>query len=83
MNENIKSNVNGHKTNKISNCTAFKVVEEADKKRESLLEIFKEHLNNKYNTYFFWFFICEQLNFGVVILQWFITNNFLKFQFIR
>ena len=62
---------------------SLKVVEDADKKRESLLETFKEHLNNKYDHYACWFFICEQLNFAVVILQWFITNNFLKFQFIR
>ena len=60
-----------------------KIVEDSDKKRETLLQTFKEHLNNKYDRYAAWFFICEQLNFAVVILQWFLTNGFLKYQFIR
>ena len=61
----------------------LKIVEDSDKKRESLLYTFKVHLNNKYDRYAAWFFMCEQLNFAVVILQWFLTNGFLKYQFIR
>ena len=58
-------------------------MEDADKKRDSLMETFKEHLNNKYDKYAALFFLCEQLNFVLVILMWFITNSFLKHQFIR
>ena len=60
-----------------------KIVEEADEKRDDLIVTFREHLDNKYNLYAFWFFICEQLNFVVVISQWFITTKFLKFPFMR
>ena len=40
----------------------------------------QEHLHNKYNAYAIWFFVCEQLNFIVVLSMWFITNKFLKYQ---
>ena len=39
-------------------------------------------MHNKYNSYAFWFFCCEQLNFFVVLCMWFITNKFLKYQFL-
>lgn len=39
-------------------------------------------MHNKYNAYAFWFFCCEQLNFIVVLAQWFITNKFLKYKFL-
>ena len=42
----------------------------------------QEHLHNKYNAYAIWFFVCEQLNFIVVLSMWFITNKFLKYQFL-
>ena len=42
----------------------------------------QEHLHNKYNAYAIWFFVCEQLNFLVVLSMWFITNKFLKYQFL-
>ena len=47
------------------------------------METFKEHLNNKYDKYAALFFLCEQLSFVLVILMWFVTNSFLKHQFIR
>ena len=43
----------------------------------------QEHLHNKYNAYAIWFFVCEQLNFIVVLSMWFITNKFLKYQVIQ
>ena len=58
-------------------------MEDAGEKREGLVETFKEHLNNKYDKYAALFFICEQLNFVLVIMMWFVTNSFLKYQFIR
>ena len=61
----------------------LKVVEDEKKKREDLIKIFREHLNNKYDNYALAFFLCEQLNTAIVILQWFIANNFLKYQFAR
>jgi len=60
-----------------------KIVEDADEKRESLIKTFHDHLHNKYNAYAAWFLCCEQLNFTTVLCQWFITNRFLKYQFIR
>lgn len=60
-----------------------KIVEDADEKRESLIRTFHDHLHNKYNAYAAWFLCCEQLNFTVVLSQWFITNRFLKYQFLR
>ena len=59
-----------------------KIVENAAEKRESLIKTFQEHLHNKYNAYAAWFLCCEQLNFTVVVSQWFITDKFLKNQFI-
>ena len=40
-------------------------------------------MHNKYNAYAIWFFVCEQLNFIVVLSMWFITNKFLKYQVIQ
>ena len=48
-----------------------------------MIKTFQEHLNNKYNAYAAWFLCCEQLNFTVVLSQWFITNRFLKYQFLH
>ena len=59
-----------------------KIVENAAEKRETLIKTFQEHLHNKYNSYAAWFLCCEQLNFTVVISQWFITDRFLKYKFI-
>ena len=59
-----------------------KIVEDAAEKRESLIKTFQDHLHNKYNAYAAWFLCCEQLNFTVVMSQWFITDRFLKYQFI-
>lgn len=47
-----------------------------------MLVFFQEHLHNKYNSYATWFFCCEQLNLVTVISLWFITNKFLKYQFL-
>jgi hypothetical protein len=60
-----------------------KIVEDAAEKRESLIKTFQEHLHNKYNAYAAWFLCCEQLNFTVVLSQWFVTNKFLKYKFLR
>ncbi len=62
--------------------TTTKIIEDAEEKRDTLLRTFQEHLSNKYNAYAFWFFCCEQLNFIVVLSQWFITNKFLKYKFL-
>ena len=48
-----------------------------------MIKTFQEHLHNKYNAYAAWFLCCEQLNFTVVLSQWFITNRFLKYQFLH
>ena len=58
--------------------TRGKIIEDADKKRDDLIMVFRQHLNNKYNIYAGWFFTFEQLNFVIVLLQWSITSKFLK-----
>ena len=62
--------------------TTEKIVENAAEKRESLLTTFQEHLHNKYGTYAKVFLACEQLNFFIILCQWFITDKFLKYQFL-
>ena len=59
-----------------------KIIEDADEKREALVQTFQDHLHNKYNSYAFGFCVCEQLNFVVVMAQWFVTHKFLKYQFL-
>ena len=58
--------------------TRGKIIEDADKKRDDLIMVFRQHLNNKYNIYAGWFFTFEQLNFVIVLMQWSITSKFLK-----
>ena len=55
-----------------------KIIEDADKKRDDLIMVFRQHLKNKYNFYAGCFFVLEQINFLIVIVQWFVTSKFLK-----
>eukprot|EP00095_Tigriopus_kingsejongensis_P003608 maker-scaffold49_size462716-snap-gene-0.5 protein:Tk03608 transcript:maker-scaffold49_size462716-snap-gene-0.5-mRNA-1 annotation:"innexin inx2" len=66
----------------LSRGTTTKIIEDAEDKRNKLVCTFQEHLHNKYSSYATWFFCCEQLNFVMVISVWFITNKFLKYQFL-
>ncbi|TRY78246.1 hypothetical protein TCAL_06746 [Tigriopus californicus] len=67
----------------LSKGTTTKIIEDAKEKRENLVSTFQEHLHNKYNSYAAWFFCCEQLNLIIVVSLWFITNKFLKYQFLN
>ena len=55
-----------------------KIIEDADKKRDDLIMVFRQHLKNKYNFYAGCFFVLEQINFLIVIVQWLVTSKFLK-----
>jgi len=59
-----------------------KIIEEAEEKRESLLTVFAEHLHNKYTRYAIIFFLCELFNLVIAIVNIFITNRFLHYDFI-
>ena len=48
----------------------------------SLLQVFKDNLQNRYNRYAMAFFSCEVLNVVVVTSQFFLTNLFLDHQFL-
>ena len=61
--------------------TTGKIIEDTDDKLKSLMKTFKDNLQNKYNRYAFIFFSCELLNLAIVILQFILTDFFLKHQF--
>ena len=46
-----------------------KVVEEAERKRDELVAIFRRNLHNKYDRYFRSFIGCEVLNLAIVVSQ--------------
>ncbi len=59
-----------------------RIVEDPEEKMTKLIKTFKHNLQNKYNRYAFGFFGCEFLNVLVVIGQFFVTNVFLRGQFL-
>lgn len=59
-----------------------RIIEDKDEKLSVLLKTFRHNLQNKYNSYTFIFFLCELLNFIVVVTQFIATDVFLKHQFI-
>lgn len=61
--------------------TTGRIIEDGDDKRDKMLRVFRDNLQNKYNRYAFIFFACEVLNLIVVISQFLITNIFLEYQF--
>ena len=61
--------------------TTGRIVEDGDDKKEKMLRVFRDNLQNKYNRYFYIFFTCEFLNLVVVVSQMFITDVFLQNQF--
>ena len=63
--------------------TTGRIIEDGDDKRDKMLRVFRDNLQNKYNRYAFIFFACEFLNLVVVFSQIFITNVFLKNQFLN
>jgi hypothetical protein len=62
--------------------TTGRIIEDGDDKLEKMLRVFRDNLQNKYNRYAYTFFGCELLNLIVVFSQIFITNVFLKNQFL-
>ena len=62
--------------------TTGRIIEDGDDKRDKMLRVFRDNLQNKYNRYAFIFFGCEVLNLIVVFSQIFITNKFLENQFL-
>ena len=59
-----------------------KVVEDVADKCEELVNVFTEHLHNRYNRYCYGFFSCELLNLVIVICQFFLTDRFLGGHFL-
>jgi len=59
-----------------------KIIEDAEEKRDDLIQTFQEHLHNKYNKYAAMFYICETTNLLVVISQIFVVNRFLNYEFL-
>jgi len=60
-----------------------KIIEDAEEKRDCLIQTFQEHLHNKYTKYAILFHICETLNLVVVSSQFFVVNRFLNYQFLN
>ena len=61
--------------------TTGRIVEDGDDKKEKMLRVFRDNLQNKYNRYAFIFFACELFNLVIVVSQVFITDVFLLGQF--
>lgn len=61
--------------------TGSKLVEHSREKREILLDAFTKHLKNRYNCYALTFFICETLNLVVLMVLFYLTDEFLQNQF--
>ena len=61
--------------------TTGRIIEDGDDKKDKMLRVFRDNLQNKYNRYAFIFFACELLNLIVVVSQVFITDKFLNNQF--
>ena len=59
-----------------------KIVEDAEKKCDCLLDTFNQQLRNKYDRYFYGFLGCEILNILIVVSQMFLTNRFLGGNFL-
>ena len=62
--------------------TTGRIIEDGDEKRDKMLVVFRDNLQNKYNRYAAIFFACEVLNLIVVVSQFFITDVFLENQFL-
>lgn len=60
--------------------TGSKLVEHSREKREILLDAFTKHLKNRYNCYALTFFICETLNLVVLMVLFYLTDEFLQNQ---
>jgi len=61
--------------------TTSKIIENADKKREELIQTFQEHLHNKYNRYALSFICFEQFNLACLFAWWMAANGFLQYRF--
>merc|ERR1712106_416365 len=59
-----------------------KIIEDAEEKRDSLIQTFQEHLHNKYTKYAALFYFCETCNLFIVISQIFVVNRFLNYEFL-
>eukprot|EP00092_Neocalanus_flemingeri_P002461 GFUD01002633.1.p1 GENE.GFUD01002633.1~~GFUD01002633.1.p1 ORF type:complete len:421 (-),score=78.51 GFUD01002633.1:86-1348(-) len=59
-----------------------KIIEDAEEKRDSLIQTFQEHLHNKYTKYAALFYFCETANLFVVISQIFVVNSFINYHFL-
>ena len=55
--------------------TTDRIIEGQDDKLESLLRTFRHNLQNKYNRYTFFFFLCEVLNFLIMAFQFYVTGG--------
>jgi len=58
--------------------TTTRIIEDQDEKREKLVEFFRRNIQNKYNIYLVGFICCEFLNIIIVLLQFPMTNKFLR-----
>ena len=54
--------------------TTDRIIEGQDVKLESLLRTFRHNLQNKYNRYTFFFFLCEVFNFLIMAFQFYVTG---------
>ena len=54
--------------------TTDRIIENQDDKLESLLRTFRHNLQNKYNRYTFFFFLCEVFNFLIMAFQFYVTG---------
>ena len=54
--------------------TTDRIIEGQDDKLEILLRTFRHNLQNKYNRYTFFFFLCEVFNFLIMAFQFYVTG---------
>jgi len=59
-----------------------RTIENAEEKQYKLLDLFEEHVHNKFNKYTFCFFFCELLNLLFCACQIYVTDMLLNQQFM-
>ena len=61
--------------------TMSRIIDDREKKMETLVRFFSENIFNKYNIYYLSFIIIESLNWLFVLLQFGLSNMFLHHNF--